>query len=63
MSKETDYKRLWRGLHKENIRLSNENNNLRQVIRDIQDQSKKIVADSKMEIKVGGKSADVEVVK
>jgi translation initiation factor 2 beta subunit (eIF-2beta)/eIF-5 len=67
MSK-TDYKQLWRRGQKKIRELEIENNNFRTIIREIQDQSKKIVKDSKkgmgkMDIKVLGQSEDVEVVK
>lgn len=49
MSKDTDYQQLWRRGQKKIRSLEIENQNLRQVIRDIQDQSKKIVEENKKE--------------
>jgi len=48
MSK-TDYQQLWRRGQKVIRQLELENKNYRQIIRDIQDQSKKIVEESKKE--------------
>jgi hypothetical protein len=47
MSKETDYKQLWRRGQKTIRTLELENQNLRTIIKEIQEQSEKIVKEAK----------------
>jgi hypothetical protein len=44
--KETDYCRLWRAEKKENVRLSNENLQLKELLRGVEENAKRVVAEA-----------------